>query len=179
MAVRTRATEPRGQPRRARGFSYLMVLLWVALSGAVLAALGRSWALQAQREREAELAFRGQAIARALASYAAAVDVNGCSNLVEYPRRLEDLLEDRRCGLMRRHLRRLYADPVLRSPRWGLVIVDGRIRGVHSRSTAAVLRQLDGAATYDQWVFDAASVAPAAAASAPAPAASGAALPPR
>lgn len=130
-----------------------MLLLWIALSGAVLAAAGRSWSLDAQRQREAELAFRGRQIAQAIAAYAAPLNVNGCANLVEYPRQLAELLEDRRCGLMRRHLRRLYDDPIGRSPQWGLVIVDERIRGVHSRSTAAVLRKVEGAPTYDAWVF--------------------------
>lgn len=144
-----------------------MLLLWIALSGAVLAAAGRSWSLDAQRQREAELAFRGRQIAQAIAAYAAPLNVNGCANLVEYPRELAELLEDRRCGLMRRHLRRPYDDPITRSPHWGLVRVDGRIRGVHSRSTAAVLRKVEGAPTYDAWVFsgeEAAQPAPAAAA---------------
>ena len=142
-----------------------MLLLWIAMSGAVLAAAGRSWLLDAQREREAELAFRGRQIAQAIAAYAAPLNVNGCANLVEYPRELADLLEDRRCGLMRRHLRRLWGDPITRSPHWGLVRVDERIRGVHSTSTAAVLRKVEGALTYDAWVFsgeEAAKPAPAA-----------------
>lgn len=142
-----------------------MLLLWIAIGGVVLAAAGRSWSLQAQREREEELAFRGRQIAQAIAAYAAPLNVNGCANLVEYPQQLADLLEDRRCGLVRRHLRRLYTDPIARSPQWGLVIVDERIRGVHSTATGAVLRKVDGALTYDQWHFLAEQAAPAAAAS--------------
>ena len=146
-----------------------MLLLWIAMSGAVLAAAGRSWALQAQREREAELAFRGRQIAQAIAAYAAPLNVNGCANLVEYPRELDELLEDRRCGLMRRHLRRLYGDPITRLPQWGLVIVDERIHGVHSTSTAAMLRKVEGAPTYDAWVFSGEDAAkPAAAPGSPA-----------
>lgn len=52
-----------------RGFTYLMLLLWVALAGVVLAALGTSWHLMSRREREAEWLWRGEQFKRALTSY--------------------------------------------------------------------------------------------------------------
>lgn len=53
-----------------RGFTYLMLLLWVVLAGVMLAALGTSWQQMSQREREAEWQWRGEQYKQALASYA-------------------------------------------------------------------------------------------------------------
>lgn len=58
--------------RRQRGFTYLMLLLWVAIAGVMLAALGTSWSLMAQREREAQWLWCGEQFRRALTSYAQA-----------------------------------------------------------------------------------------------------------
>ena len=44
---------------RHRGFTYLMVLLWVAISGVMLMALSRAWLLESRRERDTELIYRG------------------------------------------------------------------------------------------------------------------------
>ena len=132
--------EPRPARRRAsreQGFTYLWLLFAVALGGAALAALGTQWQTKLQRERETELEFRGQQIARAIESY-----VRGSPRgTPPWPTNLQALLEDRRSGVLRRHLRRLYADPFTRAPDWALVTdADGGIRGVHSRASALSLR---------------------------------------
>lgn len=171
--------------RRAaqRGFTYLAVLFLVALTAAGLAALGQAWSTAAQREKERELAFRGQEIARAMRSYFRATPTPP----QQYPASLQDLLEDRRGPVVRRHLRRLYADPFTGQPDWVLVAAPGqpdRFSGVHSRSSQPLLRTVapDGttAATAEQRVFlaeaDAAAV-PGLPLPAPAPPASAASLP--
>ncbi|MEJ6005720.1 type II secretion system protein [Paucibacter sp. AS339] len=107
-----------GRRAKSRGFTYLWLLFVIALGGVALAALGQRQQTLQQREREAELRFRGTAIAQALASYAHATPA-GANPL---PQRLEDLLEDRRSGATRRHLRRLYADPFTGRPDWVLLI---------------------------------------------------------
>lgn len=84
--------------------------------------------------------------------------MNGRANVRELPQRLDELLEDRRCGLVRHHLRRLYLDPITRSPNWGLVTEFGRIRGVYSQSPLEPVRHLEGIHSYRQWVFLAYSV---------------------
>ena len=43
-------------PRRQAGFTYLLLLWWVALSGVMLMALGESWTAQAHEQR-AEIVF--------------------------------------------------------------------------------------------------------------------------
>ena len=91
-----------------RGFTYLMLLFALALGGVGLAALGEQARHRALREQEAELAFRGAEIARAMASYVEASPA-GSRTL---PRTVDDLLEDRRSGRIVRHLRQLRDDPL-------------------------------------------------------------------
>jgi len=117
-----------------------MLLFSVAIAGAALAALGPQWQAQAQREREAELLFRGLQIRAALQAWQAAT-LPGQPGL---PARLEDLLEDPRVGSPgRRHwLRQHYTDPFTGAADWVLLRTpDGGIRGLHSRSRMPALRQ--------------------------------------
>ncbi len=130
-----------------------MLLLWLAIMGAILASLGPAWALEGRRERERELVFRAEQIRQAITAYAEPINANGCSQVTQWPMRLEDLLDDRRCGLSRRHLRRLYADPITRTADWGLVKEFGGIRGVYSRSESQPVRRMDGVEHYWQWRF--------------------------
>jgi len=158
-----------GDVRRQRGFGLLLMLFAVAGIGLVLAGAGEVWHTAAQREKEAELLFAGHQFRRAILSYHEASP----EAAKQYPERLEDLLEDRRFPGMRRHLRRIYADPFTGRPDWALVRLQGRIVGVHSLSTAPALRQrfdardaaLEGASRHDEWVFGSAE-APALAAAA-------------
>lgn len=124
-----------------RGFTYLAVLFLVAMTAAGLAALGQSWSIAAQREREREFVFRGEAIATAIARYQAA----STTPTPELPRSLDDLLEDRRRPVPLRHLRQRYADPFTGEPNWELVSDQGdktRFNAVRSRSDHALLREL-------------------------------------
>ena len=123
--------------RQERGFSYLGLLFFIALTAAALAALGQRWSMAAQRERERELLFRGQAIARAIESYATATPGRPA-----YPQRLEDLVEDRRGLQPRHHLRQLYADPFTGEADWELIPASPPatgILGVRSRSDRPLL----------------------------------------
>lgn len=145
------------RPRRQGGYTYLLVLFLVAGLGLLAAQVGVVWRQEAQREREAQLLAVGQEFARALASYRKAGPDQA------YPQSLEQLVEDKRFPNPRRHLRRLYRDPMTDQPRWGLVREAGRIVGVHSLSEAAPIRVHDlpaalgqgaaGARSYGEWVF--------------------------
>ena len=126
--------------RRQAGFTYLLVLFFVAISAAALAALGEAWQNAAERERERELEFSGSEIARAIASYRQAT-----AGLEQYPHSLDDLLEDRRGAITRHHLRQRYADPFTGQADWVLEPDDAdprRFSGVHSRSGHKLLRTL-------------------------------------
>ena len=132
----------------ARGFSYLMLLGWVAVGGVMLSALGRQWLIEGRREQEAEWRFRGQQISQALAHYAAATPVGQPTA----PDRWQDLLDDRRSGRTLRHLRALMPDPITRGP-WAEVREQGRLVGVYSPSEAVPLKAMDDAARYRDRVF--------------------------
>lgn len=109
----------------------LLLIFLVAIAGAGLARLGESWPLQMQREREAELLFRGQQFRAALQAYQAASPPGG----PDLPATLEELLEDRRAVPPRHWLRQIYADPFTGLPDWQLLRdAQGGITGLHSRS---------------------------------------------
>lgn len=135
-----------------RGFTYLMLLWWVAIAGVMLAAAGRSWQLDARRVRDAELAWRGEQIRRALETYSQAPVADGVRRL---PLELEELLEDQRTGQTVRHLRRLWPDPVT-GAQWGVVRrePDGAITGVYSRSALQPVRAPAGVNSYAAWRFE-------------------------
>lgn len=142
-----------------RGFGYLLVLFTLAAMGLLLAGAGQVWHTSAQREKEVELLFIGQQFRQAIASYyALAPDA-----AKQYPAKLEDLLEDKRFPMPRRHLRQLYRDPMTGRAQWGLVKAGDGIVGVHSLSDGSPLKTafegrdaaLAGSSRYDQWVFSA------------------------
>jgi type II secretory pathway pseudopilin PulG len=159
--------------RQARGFTYLMLLWWVAIGSVMLAAMGQSWSIESRRIREQELVFRAGQIQSALQHYHDATE--GPAKV--FPAKLEDLLEDRRSGHIKRHLRRLWPDPITSNPDWGLVKDGAQILGVYSRSLKVPLSPPEGVKVYSDWAFMAEGGAPpaAAASSVPSGSASGAA----
>lgn len=167
--------------RRAQlGFTYLGLLFFVAISAAALAALGQRWSTAVQRDKERELEFRGQEIARAIDSYLKAGQQVRPKQPPAYPASLDDLLEDRRGVRPLHHLRRAYVDPFTGKPDWVLVPVTGRnlaFQSLHSRSDQPLLRRLgdaDKPTRASDWVFEAGL-----AAARPDPAASAASQPGR
>lgn len=144
--------------RREAGFTYLALLLAVAVIGIGLAAAGQSWSTAAKREKEQELLFAGGEFRRAIRSY-----VLASPGAQRYPRQLEELLEDKRFPSVRRHLRRLYRDPMTGNRDWGLVEAPGGgILGVYSKSEENALktanfgeadRDLEGKTRYADWKF--------------------------
>jgi type II secretory pathway pseudopilin PulG len=119
----------RGQHQR--GATYIALLIAVAVMGVWLAATANVLHLRMQRDREQELLFIGHQFRQALESYANATVGPGR----QFPARLEDLLLDERFPQKRRHLRRIYIDPITGKAEWGLNRqADGGIVGVHSLS---------------------------------------------
>ncbi len=129
MASRTAS----GKPAQG-GFTYLWVLFVLAISAAGAAVLGELWVVQAQRSKELDLMFRGNAIVAALASYRAA----SAANTPCAPEGWAQLLQDPRTTPPLRHLRRPYGDPFAPSGEWELIKdTQGRMLGVKSRPLAA------------------------------------------
>jgi type II secretory pathway pseudopilin PulG len=105
---------------RQAGFTYVAVLILLAVLSAGLAGVGTMWHTQAQREREEELLFIGEQFRTALRSY-----VQGSpAGAKRFPNSLEELLQDRRQPTTVRHLRRIFVDPMTRRAEWGVQPVD-------------------------------------------------------
>lgn len=101
-------------PRLERGFVYLWALFTVVLAGIVMAGTGQMWQTKSQREKEAELMFIGEEFRKAIMSY-------HNSGTKQYPDSLEDLLKDNRSPNIKRHLRKIYVDPLTNTAEWGIV----------------------------------------------------------
>jgi type II secretory pathway pseudopilin PulG len=137
--INPRKINPRKIKRSSsQGFTYIGILLTIALLGTSLAAVGRSWSMQYRRASEQELLYVGQAYRRAIASYYNATP-HGAH---QYPRSLSDLTHDARGPKPTRHLRETYADPLAGNAGWELITVpDGSIIGIASRASGRPLKQ--------------------------------------
>lgn len=165
---------------RERGFTYIGVLLLVAIMGAVLAGTAVVWRTMSQRDKERELLFVGHEFRRAIGLYYE----RSPGGMKQYPKKLEDLLLDRRQTGVARYLRKIYRDPMTGRQEWGLVKgAGGAIMGVYSLSSDAPVktgnfdeadRDFEGGASYQDWKF---VYAPVQAGPAP-PAPSGSGAPP-
>lgn len=143
------------RPWSQAGYTYLLLMLLVALMGLGLSAVATVWHTGVVREKELQLLFVGDQFRRAIDSYYAL----GPKQL---PASLDDLLADTRFPQTVRHLRRIYADPMTGKPDWGLVMVGDRIAGVYSSAPGEPLKragfdtrytQFETAEAYQGWVF--------------------------
>jgi type II secretory pathway pseudopilin PulG len=142
---------------RLRGFTYIGLLIAVALLSIGLAAVGQVWSTAMKRERERELLFIGAEFRRAIGHY-----YEASPGVKQYPRSLDDLLKDQRFPVTKRHLRKIYLDPMTGKPNWGLIVQGDQILGVHSQSMdqplktdnfAASDKAFAGTGTYSDWQF--------------------------
>jgi len=134
-------------------------LFLVAIFGISMMALSTHWMMDSQRSKEEELLAIGREMKRAIGSYYE----SSPGSLKTYPKELTDLLEDKRYLGMRRHLRKLYIDPMTNQTNWGIVPApDGGIMGVYSTSTkqpinknnfAVSEEEFRQAPTYQEWRF--------------------------
>ncbi|CEN56285.1 conserved protein of unknown function [Candidatus Methylopumilus turicensis] len=140
------------------GFTYIGLLLFIAITGLGLSVAGMSWQYQVRAEKEKQLLFVGAEFRNAINSYYA----SSPTVAKVYPASLNDLLLDKRMPNIKRHLRKIYLDPMTGKADWGFVTQQGRIVGIYSRSTLAPYKQkgfnvaedsLVGAKTYKDWIF--------------------------
>jgi type II secretory pathway pseudopilin PulG len=137
------------------GFTYLTLLLLIAVLAVVLSETAEIWHTAVQREKEAELLFVGQQFRNAIGSY--------FRDHAHYPHDLTDLLKDPQQAATRRYLRRIYRDPITGKAEWGVVQqANGEIVGVHSLSDAQPIKVAGfsrddsgfaGAKKYSEWTF--------------------------
>lgn len=119
---------------RAGGFTYLSLIIVVAIIGMV-AATGLKLGSVVQRSLlEEELLHIGAEFSDALQSYADATP----AGQPRQPPSLKELLRDPRFPGVRRHLRKIYVDPMTGSAEWGIVYLADKVGvvGVYSLSEA-------------------------------------------
>lgn len=138
--------------RSQRGFTMALALALAVVMGLMLLKTGPLVSAEVQRENEAELIFRGEAIAAALKVYAAKTG--------RYPKDLDEVMK-----LRPRILRQKYKDPMTPSGEWeyitqvqagasgnteGLPIV-----GVRTRSTVSGIHKYMNKENPHDWMFSA------------------------
>ena len=135
------------------GFTYLAVLVTVAIMATALAAAGGVWSQAAQREKERELLFIGEQFRQAIALYYWRTP----GGAHQYPKDLEALLEDKRWPVTQRYLRKIYRDPLTNNQDWGVVAApgDAGIMGVYSKSDGTPIKTtvFPEARSYSDWKF--------------------------
>lgn len=142
-----------------KGFALLAVLTMVIIMGISLGAVGLSWRIIKQREREEELLFRGSQIRDAIKRWYALKSVDQAAMPL---RDLKDLLKDPRTPQTVRYLRRLYTDPMT-DKEWELINDPSKgIQGVASTSQETPLKtdgfpedlkDFTGKGRYSEWRF--------------------------
>lgn len=150
--------ERAGGRRAAGGYSYLLLLLGVAVFSAATAGAVQWGSALWRHDSEDELLATGEDFQRALQAYATA---NGAGR--QCPQELQDLVRDPRVASPRRFLRRVPVDPLTGRSEWGLRRnPSGQIFGVYSLAPGAPLKRAnfppgmetaEGATTYADWVF--------------------------
>lgn len=132
-------------------------MIFIALMGIALVAASTIWSTQSKRDKEAELLRIGAEFRQAILSYA-----RSSPGTPEYPRSLQDLVQDPRFPTIKRHLRRIYADPFTGKADWGLVKMGDSILGVHSLAPGKPLKTanlgddvaaVEEAKSYADWKF--------------------------
>jgi len=104
-------------PRREAGFTYVGLIVLVTIIGLVGAATLKADALLRRAAAEQELLEIGAAFSAALTSYAEATP----RGQLPQPPSLEALLKDPRVPGTRRHLRKIFVDPITGKAEWGIV----------------------------------------------------------
>lgn len=123
---------------RSGGFTYIGLVVLLAILGLVAAAGMKTGSLMQRAAAEEELLEIGAAFSEALRSYAAATP----KGQPQQPPNLEALLKDPRFPGVRRHLRRIFVDPVTGKAEWGVMANGDKagVTGVYSLSAARPLK---------------------------------------
>lgn len=129
---------PTSTGKRAGGFTYLGLLVLLFILGMVAAAGLKAGSLMQRAAAEQELLEIGAQFSEALRSYAAATP----KGQPQQPPTLADLLKDPRFPNPRRHLRKIFVDPITGRAEWGVIYLadDKGVTGVHSLSDQRPLK---------------------------------------
>ncbi|WP_229418394.1 type II secretion system protein [Massilia sp. Root351] len=132
MASPTRTGRPAG--RRRAGFTYISLIILVAIIGLVGATAVKLGAVMQRSAAERELLNIGAQFSDALQSYAKATPPGQPTQ----PPSLKELLLDPRFPAVRRHLRKIFVDPMTGKAEWGISYAAGTtgVVAVYSLSDA-------------------------------------------
>ena len=124
--------------RHAAGFTYVGMVFFVAILGLVGAATLKVDSLLHRAAAEQDLLEIGAEFSEALRSYAAATPRGSPTA----PPTLQELLKDPRFPGTRRHLRKIFVDPVTGKDAWGIVYQGDKtgVLAVYSLSQAQPLK---------------------------------------
>ena len=124
--------------RPSRGFTYLGLIILVAVIALVGAAALKVGSLLQRAGAEEELLEIGAQFSEALRSYAAATP----QGQPQQPPSLAELLKDPRFPNPRRHLRKIFVDPVTGKAEWGIIYLADKVGvlGVYSLSDRQPLK---------------------------------------
>lgn len=141
-----------------RGFTLVGVLILAAILGVVAAATVTAGAALQRRAAEEELLFVGLQYRNAFKSY-----YESAAGAQRFPNQIEDLLRDPRFPGVKRHLRKIYADPMTGKAEWGTVPAPGGgIMGIFSLSAGTPIKialfppefaEFEGKTSYAEWQF--------------------------
>jgi type II secretory pathway pseudopilin PulG len=146
-----------------RGFTFLALVFAIVLIGISLSVAVQQWKMIVQREKEADLLYRGDQIKHAIEAY-----YRGTPGVSRYPSCgdeyddcFKELLGDPQ-NFKKRYLRKIYKDPMTNGD-WLLIkSPDGKLMGVRSKSTKEPIKKanfpeeykcFEQAMTYSDWVF--------------------------
>jgi type II secretory pathway pseudopilin PulG len=134
MASPTRTGSAGAAARRAGGFTYISLIILVAIIGLVGATAVKLGAVMQRSAAERELLNIGAQFSDALQSYAKATPPGQPTQ----PPSLKELLQDPRFPSVRRHLRKIFVDPMTGKAEWGITYLAGTtgVVAVYSLSTA-------------------------------------------
>jgi len=121
-----------------KGFTYPAALALIVIVSVSLMVVQKQWSTIVKRDKEKELFFRAGQIVQAIGSFYK----DSSKDSQQYPRSLKVLLKDNRSLGLKRHLRKIYKEPMTEDGQWG-IIYDGRggIKGVFSKSMTEPLKK--------------------------------------
>lgn len=142
------------------GFTYLSLIILVAIIALVGATTLKVGSILQRSKAEQELLNIGAAFSDALQSYADATP----AGQPPQPRSLKELLKDPRFPGTRRHLRKVFVDPMTGKAEWGIVYLGDKVGvlGVYSLSQErpikianfpARFQGFDGKGHISEWKF--------------------------
>jgi len=159
MASRLLICSLRPRTVAAAGFTYIGLLILLAIISVGASATVQLGAVTQRRSAENELLHIGRQFRAALASYQNSTP----AGMPRLPKELADLMKDPRQPVLRRHLRNIPVDPLTGKAEWGVIRTpDGFVGAVHSLSNARPVKvgnfepefaAFEGSEKYSDWEF--------------------------